>query len=1477
MGRSIKKRILSWILCMVLLLTGLNVAPVVKAAEEDENVIIMDDQDAERNGNWISGSSRGGKYGSSYTVLQKDSTGDTWIKWNPKLPKSGDYRVYYMQPDGVSDSQSIASAAPFTIHHALGEDSILVNQRKAGGKWELLGTYTFTDNDSYVQLSSKVEENNTMADAVKFEYIPENVIVDNTEAKTEGTWKEGTSRKIFLGENYSVGVRDESGNTWMEWTPNLNREGYYNVQILHPDGRASDAKIASDAHYVITHAKGAEDLRVSQKDKGGCWETIGTYYFRAGTEGKVKLITDIDAAANNVFGDAVRFEYLEKYEAPSLEVIVDNTEATGDIGEEDWHTSTWRSDYYGDHYLTTETGGDKKEVVYTPDLPQMGNYAVYYYGPKGEAAGVPYEIRHRDGLTVEKFDQSAAKQREWNLIGIYPFAEGNGGSVTVRNEGSSTNVFSDALKFVLVDREISLGLMKWDGDWDVSGEGDSWKGTAQQGASVTIPYTARYTGYHSVEIAIPENVGELSSEVTVSCGETSSRIDLSGEKAGFRKAATFYFEEGEDYEITLTNGQDGILALEGAVVRYTGYDLMYEDFDSSSSTDEWTHSEASNWVVKDGVLSGSAGEVHQLKNEWINAQMITKIRVDSMQENASFGLILSGSNNTYVKLTYSPEKSCFVLYDYQTDTLLGESVPVKIEEGEETIISAAFSYPDLSIIVNAEEVMEVEFGRDGEIGFFAENVLLSVSQLSVRSLSGPDMVSGNYKVNLDEPRQTIWGLGIEVQSDSIGSGNNGLPEEPTSVPHDLVQSERDRLYNDMLKGFRYLRLAGGLYYRGTDEEQKHLKERWDTQDEELAELIEKSGIEGVDFEFWSPTPYFKNSNSYLTTNEKNTLKCFDSNFTGDKQAFLQDFADTVKEDLQTLQKNGIPVIQFGLQNEAPHKVNSYSHCHYDSQPYYETMKVMIPTLKEAFPNLHVHADSWNGQYSEGSKKIIKDEELLKLIDAWTFHRIGYNSDNQISSADYYNSNKGRDDIVVYNNEFEYFGSASDWNCINTAQSIMNWMTFENAPTWHWLHMLKPLGNSEASGFSLGFWRAPGDENDRGKYDYIEEGHWDYNYQNWNSIRGFLKYMPWDSVRYDVTEDEIRTDQRIMSYKTPEGRLVVVLTNRASDTAFTFNIDTGTDAVFRGYRYTPKDTGEIALSPMLGSTIDPTLPPLSIEFWVQDADETMKMADGVSLDSTELTLSVGDTKQLNAAVTPADAVNKNVTWRSEDYTVASVDENGKVTGLSEGETKIIAMAVSGSGQFRAECTVKVGKTEPVTFEDVQEGDWFYDDVNYVSEKGIMTGLKETIFGPAQELNRAEFATVLYRMAGSPDVEYQDKFPDVKEGEFYTDAVMWASDQGIVTGYMDTGIFAPSKSISREELAVMMHRYAKYRGQDDTVKGDLSVWSDCDSVSEFAKEGMSWAAANDIIRGADGKLLNPQGKANRAECAAIVHRYFKNIEK
>ena len=185
--------------------------------------------------------------------------------------------------------------------------------------------------------------------------------------------------------------------------------------------------------------------------------------------------------------------------------------------------------------------------------------------------------------------------------------------------------------------------------------------------------------------------------------------------------------------------------------------------------------------------------------------------------------------------------------------------------------------------------------------------------------------------------------------------------------------------------------------------------------------------------------------------------------------------------------------------------------------------------------------------------------------------------------------------------------------------------------------------------------------------------------------------------------------------------------------------------------------------------------------------------------------------------------------------------------------------------------------PLAFVDVDENDWFYGDVEYVSERGIMTGLKETRFGPETELSRAQFVTILYRMAGSPEISYEDKFPDVKDGEFYTSAVMWASENKIVTGYVDTGLYAPDKSISREELSVMMRRYAAYSGQDVTADGDLSFYADEGSVSEFAREGMSWAVANRIIQGADGQLLKPQDQANRAECAAIIHRYLEKAEK
>ena len=117
--------------------------------------------------------------------------------------------------------------------------------------------------------------------------------------------------------------------------------------------------------------------------------------------------------------------------------------------------------------------------------------------------------------------------------------------------------------------------------------------------------------------------------------------------------------------------------------------------------------------------------------------------------------------------------------------------------------------------------------------------------------------SGAYRIRADQPRQVIKGLGFEIQSDSIGSGNAGMPEEVVAVPHDLTPSEKTRFYTQMLHGFRYTRLALGLYLRGTDAEQKHIIERYPGQMDDLRNMQNVAGIEGFDVEYWSPAPFWK--------------------------------------------------------------------------------------------------------------------------------------------------------------------------------------------------------------------------------------------------------------------------------------------------------------------------------------------------------------------------------------------------------------------------------------------------------------------------------------------------------------------------------------------------------------------------------------------------------------------------------------------
>lgn len=451
-----------------------------------------------------------------------------------------------------------------------------------------------------------------------------------------------------------------------------------------------------------------------------------------------------------------------------------------------------------------------------------------------------------------------------------------------------------------------------------------------------------------------------------------------------------------------------------------------------------------------------------------------------------------------------------------------------------------------------------------------------------------------YVIRHDQPRQTIWGLGVEIQSDSIGSGNDGLPTATTSVPHDLVASERTRFYQQMLKagrpdrGFRYLRLALGLYLRGLDADRKHIIGRWPEQMAELAELVQQSAMEGVSAEYWSPAPHWKSNGSFI----HGSLASF-------TPAFLEEFGDAVVQDLQYLTANSLPVAMWGLQNEP--NINGgalYSKCEYSNEQYYSAFKAVAPKIRAAFPNVFIHNESFAGQTGRGSALIRGDAATLALVDGWSWHRIGADSNEQITT-DFRANSVGK---PVINNEFEYLsGGTSDWRMVNTAQSIMNWMTFQNSPTWFWLHALKPTYNAEAAGYSLGFWR-PWDDDDFSKFAHIQKGHWDFNPGNWHAVKGFVEYMPWNSVRYHVDETTVRNDQRIMAWKTPQGKLAFALTNRGTAN-FTFTVDTGSTRTFGGKRFN-FTANDISVGTKTGPVLTATLSPKSIEFWIEDLPSTV---------------------------------------------------------------------------------------------------------------------------------------------------------------------------------------------------------------------------------------------------------------------------------
>lgn len=177
-----------------------------------------------------------------------------------------------------------------------------------------------------------------------------------------------------------------------------------------------------------------------------------------------------------------------------------------------------------------------------------------------------------------------------------------------------------------------------------------------------------------------------------------------------------------------------------------------------------------------------------------------------------------------------------------------------------------------------------------------------------------------------------------------------------------------------------------------------------------------------------------------------------------------------------------------------------------------------------------------------------------------------------------------------------------------------------------------------------------------------------------------------------------------------------------------------------------------------------------------------------------------------------------------------------------------------------------------FADVPSGSWYYDDVAYVYDTGLMTGLTATAFGPNLSTTRGMIVTILWRMENEPAAKHGCPFADVRRGSYYEQAIAWASENGIVTGF-DASTFAPDRAITREQLAAILFRFAAYRGVDAvTLRENLSSFQDQAAISAYAVSALNWAVGEGLMQGT-GDKLEPTGSATRAQVAAMLRRFIQ----
>ena len=293
------------------------------------------------------------------------------------------------------------------------------------------------------------------------------------------------------------------------------------------------------------------------------------------------------------------------------------------------------------------------------------------------------------------------------------------------------------------------------------------------------------------------------------------------------------------------------------------------------------------------------------------------------------------------------------------------------------------------------------------------------------------------------------------------------------------------------------------------------------------------------------------------------------------------------------------------------------------------------------------------------------------------------------------------------------------------------------------------------------------------------------------------------------------------------------------------------------------------------------------FTLTVTDGEVPFPTSIHPETDEIRMTVGDQSPCMIRTDPSPAGGVECPYESEDTGVVTVEEYGVLTAVGPGQTRVHIKAVpdgrpDDSAVPETSITVIVSDKETsdykhcpsAPFKDVDTAQWYHESIDYAIAHGLMNGVSSDRFDPNGTMTRAMVVTILYRLEGEPMSQGENVFNDVKDGQWYADAVIWANTSGIVNGY-GGGRFGPSNKITREQFATILYRYAQFK--DVAVSPDENIldFDDALDVSDWAVEAVRWAVQVKLLQGSDNKLM-PGASATRAQAAALIMRFAENLK-